>query len=152
MKSKPPILIKHGYLKDGQREKLYNVWVSMRQRCNNPNDINYARYGGRGIKVCKEWNDYATFRTWCLNNGYKEGLDLDRRDNDGGYNPQNCRFVTHRVNLSNTHRRLHCVINGQDISLTEASIKYNLSYKLLYNRFSRGWRGERLITKEGLKA
>lgn len=148
---KPPLHIKHGCLKNGHREKLYNVWISMRQRCNNPKDVNFNRYGGRGIKVCNEWDDYLTFKRWCLENGYKEGLDLDRRDNDKGYNPKNCRFVSHRINTANTHRRRHDVICGEDISLTEASIKYNLSYKLLYNRYSRGWRGDRLISRKGLK-
>lgn len=146
-KNAPPLLIKHGLLKKGKkREKLYNIWVAMKQRCNNPNDANFARYGGRGIKVCKEWmDDYITFKSWCLDNGYKEGLDLDRKDNDGGYNPMNCRFITHRENLANTHRRIHDVINGEDISLSDAAYKYGLSYKLLYNRYKRGKRGNDLI-------
>lgn len=148
MKSKPPILIKHGYLVNGKREKLYNVWIAMKQRCYNSHDANYMRYGGRGIDVCEEWkNDYGKFRNWCYENGYEQGLDLDRRDNDKGYSPENCRFITHRENLLNTHRKLHDVIYGEDITLGEASVKYNLSYKLLYNRYKRGKRGDELVAK-----
>jgi hypothetical protein len=146
MRSKPPIHIKHGCLANGKREKLYNIWVSMKQRCYNPNDRNFFRYGGRGITVCDEWReDYIAFKTWCLQNGYKQGLDLDRRDNDDGYSPANCRFVTHRQNLANTHRQIREVIFGEEITLVEASDKYNLSYKLLYNRYKRGKRGGDLV-------
>lgn len=102
---KPPVHIKHGRLTNGKRERLYNIWVSMKQRCFNENDKNYFRYGGRGITVCDEWeNDYEVFRKWCLENGYEKGLDLDREDNNGNYTPSNCRFVTHQENLLNTHR------------------------------------------------
>lgn len=103
---KPPVMRKHGFLSRGKRpEKLYGVWVSMKQRCFNPNDVNFFRYGGRGISVCEEWkDDYEAFRNWALANGYKQGLELDRKDNDKGYSPENCRFVTHRENLLNTHR------------------------------------------------
>ena len=101
----PPLMIKHGGLSRGEREKLYAVWSAMKNRCNNPNDRNYFRYGGRGIFVCDEWqNDYGAFRDWCYEHGYRKGLELDRENNDGGYTPDNCRFVTHRENLLNTHR------------------------------------------------
>lgn len=146
---KPPIQIKHGNLKYGEkREKLYNIWVAMKQRCYNPNDANYHRYGGRGITVCDEWrNDYSVFKEWCLTNGYKEKLDLDRRDNDGNYEPSNCRFVSHKENLCNTHRKLHDVINGEDITLVAAAEKYGFTYQCLYTRYKRGKRGEELVER-----
>lgn len=102
---KPPIMTIHGGSKHGAREKLYNIWVAMKQRCYNENDANYERYGGRGISVCDEWkDDYVAFRSWCYTHGYQQGLELDRENNDKGYSPDNCRFVTHRDNLLNTHR------------------------------------------------
>lgn len=83
-------LVRHGYA----QTKIYNVWVSMRQRCNNPNSSVYQRYGARGITVCEEWNDPKAFIEWAYQNGYKEGLSIDRKDNDGNYEPSNCTFST----------------------------------------------------------
>lgn len=146
LKVNPPLNIKHGESIHGQREKLYQVWVAMKQRCTNPNDRNYARYGGRGIKVCNEWkSSYEVFKRWCIENGYVEGLDIDRIDNDAGYGPDNCRFVTHQRNLLNTHRRLHAVIGGEDISLRDAADKYGITYKCIYHRYRRGKRGDDLV-------
>jgi len=87
----------HGYA----HHPAYRVWQSMRNRCNNKNHHSYKNYGGKGITVCKEWEDVTTFMQWCLSNGYEKGLDLDRIDNDKGYYPENCRFVSRRQNIHN---------------------------------------------------
>ena len=87
--------------------RLHAKWIAMRQRCNNPTHPRSADYGGRGIKVCPTWdNDYMAFKTWCLENGYSEGSEytLDRRDNNKGYSPDNCRFTTREVQARNTRR------------------------------------------------
>ena len=82
--------------------KLYGVWRNMKNRILNPNHKQYKDYGGRGITICPEWtNDYIVFRDWSLNNGYKEGLEIDRRDNDKDYSPENCRFVVRKENVRN---------------------------------------------------
>ena len=90
---------KHG----GTKEKLFNVWVSMRQRCSNPNNPEYKNYGARGISICEEWNDYERFKEWALSNGYEEGLSIDRINNNEGYRPGNCRWAT--LSMQNSNRR-----------------------------------------------
>lgn len=88
----------HGY----SRIKLYRVWYSMIDRCHNQKHIDYHNYGERGIVVCREWrSDISFFIKWAISSGYKVGLQIDRRDNDGGYNPLNCRWVTCTVNSRN---------------------------------------------------
>lgn len=82
---------------------IYGVWSGMKQRCNDPGCRIYPRYGGRGITVCQEWIDaFEVFRDWALANGYARGLEIDRIDNDGNYEPSNCRFVDRRTNMRNT--------------------------------------------------
>lgn len=84
------------------RSPLHRVWKAMRQRCGDPNADNYRWYGGRGIAVCDEWQrDYTLFASWARANGYSEGDELDRIDNDGPYGPDNCRWVTKLTNLAN---------------------------------------------------
>jgi hypothetical protein len=80
---------------------LYKVWGNMRRRCNDENTHNYKWYGGKGIRVHDDWNDYLKFREWALENGYSQGLQLDRIDPDKNYEPTNCRWITTRANLRN---------------------------------------------------
>ena len=91
------------------KERLYAIYRGMIARCYNINTPNYHRYGGRGIKVCKEWlDDYEVFKEWAYETGYNplapRGITtLDRTDNDGDYTPQNCRWVDMKVQNNNQH-------------------------------------------------
>ena len=94
--------LRHGYSK----HPLYGVWSSMRDRCSNPNNKSYHRYGGRGITVSDEWYRVEPFIEWALKAGWKPGLQLDRTNNDGNYQPNNCRFVTRKENANNMSFRM----------------------------------------------
>jgi hypothetical protein len=80
---------------------LYAVWNTMKSRCRCPTNNKYDYYGGRGIALCDEWNNPEPFIEWALANGWERGLQIDREDNNGNYEPGNCRFVTSKVNSNN---------------------------------------------------
>ena len=93
----------HGFTKNRKQLPLYVVWKGMKKRCLNPNEKQYHDYGGRGIVICDEWkNDAKSFVEWAMANGYEKGLEIDRIDVNGNYEPSNCRFVTSSVNSQNT--------------------------------------------------
>lgn len=88
----------HGLSKHNLYKKLYQ----MKKRCYSPSNDHYHRYGGRGIKICDEWlKDFQTFYNWAMANGWEEGLEIDRKDNNGNYEPSNCRFITSQENKRN---------------------------------------------------
>lgn len=94
--------IKHGMASKGKIHPLYRVWASMKSRCYNKKYHNYSDYGGRGIIICDAWiNNYEIFHNWAIENGYKKGLSLDRENNNGNYEPSNCRWVTNKIQSRN---------------------------------------------------
>lgn len=91
------------------RTKLYSVWLGMKARCYYLRNKAYKYYGGRGIKVCRKWReDFISFRSFALTNGWREGLVIDRIDNDGNYEPSNIQFITkseHAIKGNKARRR-----------------------------------------------
>lgn len=126
---------KHGMAKT----RLYRLWSGVVQRCMNPSADNYARYGGRGIKVCEEWrNDFRAFRDWSIANGYAEGLTIDRIDNEGNYEPSNCRWVNRTTQQNNTRRNHFFEYNGITHTVAEWSRILGVNHETLRYRIIRG--------------
>ena len=100
------------------KTRLYTIWCGMRQRCSYPKHVAWKHYGGKGVKVCEEWNDYTAFKAWALANGYTDELSIDRIDPAKDYCPENCRWLTRsentaRANKNHTTRK---VIRGEGVS------------------------------------
>ena len=95
---------RHGYARHGEnKHPLYIVWTNMKDRCYNPNSPKYCHYGGRGIRVCDEWEkNPVAFIIWAEKNGWEKGLYFDRINVNGHYSPTNCRFVNSQINVLNT--------------------------------------------------
>lgn len=102
-------------------KRLYGIWSDMRRRCVYPRLRCYPRYGGRGIKVCNEWSEYAAFERWARSSGYRSDLTIDRIDNDGNYEPANCRWATRKQQSRNTSSNRKIVVDGRSVTIAEAA-------------------------------
>lgn len=123
---------------------LYSAWNSLCRRCFNPKHHKYYRYGARGITVCDQWkNDYNSFYNWSIQNGYQLGLSLDRINNDGNYEPSNCRWTTRKKQQRNMCRNKIITYKNQTYCLAEWCEKLNLKYKTINSRLHKGWSIER---------
>ena len=138
------IIKSKGNLKDGRRfTRLYSIWNNMNNRCMYPSCDNYKYYGGRGIKVCYDWNrankkyGWENFKNWAYNNGYTEedhSLEIDRIDHDGDYEPSNCRFTNRIEQNNNTGSNVLLNYGGIVKTATEWATALNVSPKMLLNR------------------
>ena len=136
--------VKHGM----HNSKLYHVWASMKARCKNQNNPEWHRYGGRGIKVCDEWKDnFESFYEWSMQNGYEEGLSIDRIDNDKGYFPENCRWTTNEVQQNNRCNCTYVEKDGVTKTASEWARLYGRNEKLVCQRVYMGWDIDRALTE-----
>lgn len=123
--------------KHGQKQtRLYNIWCSMKERCNNPNSQAYKDYGGRGISICKDWqDDYMNFYNWSINNGYDKKLTIDRIDVNGNYEPLNCRWATTDEQCNNRRNNIKITYNGKTQTLFQWCEEYGLEYRMILARY-----------------
>lgn len=130
---------KHGDNYVGNVSRLYRIWIGMRSRCFNNKDTAYKNYGGRGIKICDEWNEYLNFKEWSLDNGYKDTLSIDRINNNGDYEPSNCKWSNSKQQANNKRSNKYYTYNGETLNIKEWSIKTGIKERTLKYRKSKGW-------------
>lgn len=119
--------------------RLYRIWHSMKSRCKYKSTNNYERYGGRGIKVCAEWDkNFELFARWAHSNGYKDYLSLDRENFDGNYEPSNCRWVKKVEQDNNRSSNRHIEHNGKQCTIAEFARIRGLKYETVRSRIRAG--------------
>lgn len=115
--------ITHG----GSKTKLYMVWSDMLARCENTRHHAYKWYGEKGVCVCDEWRDFASFREWAIKNGYKIGLTIDRIDGNGNYEPSNCKWATRQEQSDHLSSCVFVDFMGEGLNITQFCKKYDVS-------------------------
>lgn len=139
--------IKHGMTKKGSPRNCYTSWVSMRTRCKNRFHKAYHRYGGRGIKICKRWDDFQNF---LADMGMRpEGMELDRINNDGDYEPSNCRWATCKQQGRNRNNNRILTVGGESRCLSEWSELTGTKKTTIRERLRRRWSEKEAIYGKG---
>ena len=127
-----------------ENHRLYSTWKSMRSRCNNPNVWCYYLYGGRGIKVCERWNDFLLFLE-DMESSFEEGLTLDRKDSDGNYSPENCRWATKEEQSNNKQNSLQLLFEGEYYTEAQLSRKTGVSRTTIQQRRRNGYSVDEMV-------
>lgn len=118
--------------------RLFRIWALMKSRCDNPHCPAYKNYGGRGIKVCNEWHDnFQSFYDWAMSHGYTDELTIERIDNDKGYSPDNCCWITREEQARNKRNIRYVELDGERIPLKTACKRLGLPYKAIHLRVTR---------------
>jgi hypothetical protein len=129
--------------------RIYNIWKEMRRRCNCKTGAHYSAYGGRGIRICSEWDDFMSFYSWSIQNGYDDTLTIDRIDVNGDYSPDNCRWVSMKEQENNRRNNHLLKYKGQLKTISQWAEIYGLSYRIIYRRLKAGWTIEEALTIQG---
>lgn len=128
--------------------KLYGIWKGIRERCNNPNTNRHHIYHDKGISICEEWNDFTNFSNWAMENGYEDGLTIDRIDVNGNYEPSNCRWATQKEQANNKSNSRYLSFNGETHTLGEWASITGISLRTIWKRLDSGWSVEEALTVE----
>lgn len=145
----------HDFFRPGQfkhglhKSRVYGIWSGMKERCLSDKHPAFKRYGGRGITICKEWLDLNNFVTWAYSSGYKPDLTLDRRNNDGNYEPSNCRWIPMAEQLRNRSSNVNYTVNGVTKCQAEWCRELGISPNTIQRRLKAGITGEDLFKKVG---
>jgi len=122
-------------------DRLFNIYNKIKRRCYNHRCKNYKDYGERGISVCEEWLDkesgYLNFKKWALENGYEENLSIDRIDNNGNYEPSNCRWATYKIQANNKRNNRIIEINGVKKNATQWAEYFSVPVSRVYYRLKK---------------
>lgn len=131
------------------KDEIMDRYRKAISRCYNKNNIMYPVYGGRGIAMCSEWlSDKMKFYDWAIKNGFDPKLSLDRIDNNGNYEPSNCRWATIHTQMNNTSYNVYITYNGISGTWSQWGKIYGLNPNTIRRRVERGWPiDERLFTK-----
>lgn len=124
--------------------RVYRIWKAMRVRCNDKNAREYNRYGGRGIHICDEWNEFSSFSNWAYANGYSDSLSIDRVDNDGSYSPTNCRWADKKTQSRNRGDYINKRADG--VLWIDVAAAHGISMVRYYGRLNEGWSREEAST------
>ena len=118
------------------KTRLHKIWESMLARCEYQKHPHYNEYGGRGITVCEEWHNYNTFKDWAKDNGYSENLTIDRKNNNGNYEPDNCRWITNALQQRNKNNCQMLNHNGKTQTLSEWARELGINRGTLWSRIN----------------
>ena len=129
---------------------LHKLWKGMKVRCKYPSHDKYHLYGGRGIRVCEEWLDFAVFHAWAMVNGYEPGLEIDRVDSNGNYEPSNCRFQTRMQQMQNTRNTVMVTAFSETKSISDwaSDERCIVGRVCLAKRIRSGWEAEKALITE----
>ena len=141
--------LQHSRKTHGMSEtRLYTEWLSMKNRCKLKSQSSYILYGGRGITVCDEWlSGFEPFMEWAINNGYNDNLQIDRIDNEKGYSPDNCRWVTKREQINNRRKTVYLEYDGERLPISIWAEKLGVKRYTLYNKRKQGIPDEEIIRR-----
>ncbi len=138
--------------KDKTKARIYKCWHAMRRRCSDPRYHNYPRYGGRGISVCPQWNtNFYNFYRWALQSGYADHLTLDRINNDGNYEPENCRWATPLQQTLTRSTTRYIAREDMELYITLRWRLQGLKQQTISNRLRRGWSVRMALTTPPLR-
>ena len=142
--------IHHTVIGDLAHHRLHGIWNNMQNRCNNSKSAFANIYHDRGIRVCEEWSiykyGYINFYNWAMENGYKDSLTIDRIDNDKGYSPDNCRWISNREQQRNKRNNRLLTLNGVTKCASEWAEELGININTIFKRLGLGWSDQKILT------
>lgn len=140
--------LKIGNTKHGMKyTRIYRLWRSMKSRCYYPKINGYENYGGRGIKVCDDWQKFEPFYNWAMDNGYSDDLTIDRIDVDGDYEPSNCQWISSKQQMRNMQNTIYVNYKNKEYVLLDLleELGREEEYNKIRSRIRRGWEIEEAL-------